>query len=172
VDDDGGDCLISVDCTDVPIQEPTVYWKGWFSHKFKGPGLRYEIALSLKKGHIVWIGGPYPCGEWADVKIFRDCLKHSLETNERVEADDGYIGEEPITCKTPGGFCSRSEGEKAKEARSRLRSRHETINSRCKVFEILHQEYRHSVFDHAFVFRAVAVLVQVAIENGEPLFDL
>jgi hypothetical protein len=158
----------------VRIQEPTIREKYWFSHKFHGPGLRYEIAVSLKKGHIVWISGPHPCGI-PDIEIFRHCLKHELEENERVEADDGYVGEDPETCRTPGGISGRSERIDplvGGEPRRRLRSRHETANKRCKDFRILRDEYRHNVYEHAFVFRAVAVLVQISLENREPLFKL
>ena len=154
----------------MPIEEPTTFWKGWYSHKLNGPGIRYEIGISLKKGHLVWVHGPFPCGEWPDVMIFRHCLKDFLDENERVEADDEYMGEEPVSCKMPGGFYSRSEDVGL--WRQRLRSRHETANSRLKNFDILCQRYRHGLEDHAFIFRAVAVLTQLAIESGEPLFDL
>jgi len=161
---------VSIDGVDFEIQEPTPRWKGWYNHKHNGPGLRYEVAVSLKRGDIVWVHGPFPCGMWPDVKIFKFGLKHWLDEGERVEADDGYIGQEPMACKTPGGFSSRVEGVCGE--RNRLRSRHETINKRLKDFEILKQRYRHERYDHAFVFRAVAILVQLAKQNGEPLFQL
>jgi len=140
------------------------------SHKFNGPGLRYEVALSLKYGHIVWLNDPYPCGAWPDIKIFRHCLRTFLEPNERVEADNGYIGDDPVVCKTPGGFHSRIE-RRGKE-RARIRARHETVNARLKSFRILADVFRHDIVDHAKIFRAVAVLVQLSIQNGEPLFSL
>ena len=56
--------------------------------------------------------------------------------------------------------------------RANVRARHETVNSRLKNFEILKQVYRHDLLDHADVFRSVAVLIQLAIENGEPLFQV
>jgi hypothetical protein len=158
--------------TDFLICEPSKPLRSpkWFSHKFKKAGLRYEIAVSLKGGHIVWINGPYECGTWPDIEIFRNSLKSFLEPGERVEADDGYIGEEPEFCKTPSGFSSRSECQD--KFRSRLRSRHETVNARIKNFGILQNRYRHELTKHSLVFRACAVLSQLAIENGEPLFEL
>lgn len=168
--DDGSDCLVSVDCTDFPIREPTFFSTQWFSHKFNGPGLRYEVALCIKTGFIVWVNGPFECGLWSDIKIFRNSLKTFLDHGERVEADDGYIGDEPEFCKTPGGFSSRSD--KQNQFRMRLRSRHETVNARLKNFGILQQTYRHDVIAHASVFRACAVLVQLSIESGEPLFQV
>ena len=43
---------------------------------------------------------------------------------------------------------------------------------RLKQWEILKQVYRHDITKHGYVLRAVAVVVQVAIENGEPLFQV
>ena len=67
--------------------------KLFYSHKFKGPGLRYEVALSIQTGDIVWINGPFPAGAWPDINIFRHGLKWMLkEAGERCEADKGYRG--------------------------------------------------------------------------------
>lgn len=41
---------VTVDGTDFRINEPTDFSTKWFSHKFKGPGLRYEVAISIKGG--------------------------------------------------------------------------------------------------------------------------
>jgi hypothetical protein len=61
---------VTVDGTDFRINEPTDFSTKWFSHKFKGPGLRYEVAIS-KRGDIIHIQGPYPCGKWPDIKNAR-----------------------------------------------------------------------------------------------------
>ena len=132
--------------------------------------MRYEIAVSLKRGDIVWVSGPYACGQWPDVKIFRFSLKTFLDPNERVEADDGYLGEQPMTCKCPGGLASKCDEEAS--LRNRLRARHETINARLKNFGVLKQVFRNPTEQHGMFFRAVAVLTQLMLENGEPLFGL
>ena len=62
-------CKITVDGTDFRIQEPIPFNPKWYSHKFKGPGLRYEVAICIKTGCIVWVIGPFPAGEWPDRKI-------------------------------------------------------------------------------------------------------
>ena len=36
--------VLSVDGTDCPIEEPRPFDKAWFSQKFKGPGVKYEVA--------------------------------------------------------------------------------------------------------------------------------
>jgi hypothetical protein len=57
-----GDTLVtgSVDGTDFEIFEPEPDDTKWFSHKFKGPGLRYEIVLSLEGCDILHANGPFP----------------------------------------------------------------------------------------------------------------
>lgn len=45
-----------VDGTDCTIREPTVFnKKRWYSHKFNGPGVRYEIGLSILSGSFIWV---------------------------------------------------------------------------------------------------------------------
>ena len=73
--DIGNGCLVSVDGTDFHI--PQHGWK-FYSHKFKKSGLRYEVALCIMTGDIVWINGPYEPGIWPDIKIFRDSLMSHL----------------------------------------------------------------------------------------------
>ena len=87
-EDTGEDCLVLVDCTDFQIAE---YGEPFYSYKFCRSGLRYEVALCIKTGDIVWVNGPYAPGEKNDLQIFRDCLMGHLNPNERVEADDGYV---------------------------------------------------------------------------------
>ena len=174
--DTGEDCLLSVDCTDCEICEPGPYVKRvnkkWYSFKYKGPGLRYEVALVIKTGLIAWVNGPFPCGSFPDHKIFKYCgLKDALDINERVKADGGYKSLDPQFCKTPYGYTSIAHPERKRMA-SRVRARHETINRRLKKFNILTTVYRHSKNDHMDAFHAVCVVVQVEMLNGEPLFQI
>ena len=69
-EDVGNDCLLSVDGTDCRIQKKG---RRWSSHKFaKKAGVRYEVGVAIKSGDICWINGPYPCGQFADITIFRE----------------------------------------------------------------------------------------------------
>ena len=163
------DTHLSVDCTDCRIQQ-----KGpaFASYKFKGKSaLRYEVALGILSGEIKWLNGPYPCKDWPDINIFRDGLMKELNLGERVEADDGYVGESPYVTKVPSAVLSRSS-EEADARQKRVQGRHETVNARLKSFQVLDQVYRHDPTQHGYVFRAVAVLVQLSIKNGDPLFGV
>ena len=46
-------CFISLDGTDFRILEPSPFDPKWYSHKFKGAGVRYEVGICLKTGWIV-----------------------------------------------------------------------------------------------------------------------
>ena len=92
-----------------------------------------------------------------------------LESGERVEADDGYIGEAPMYVKCPKKDLVSQEMKKNKQ---KVRCRQETVNKRFKQFEILRSTFRHDISLHGDIFRAITVLVQLQIEDGEKLFDV
>jgi len=159
------DCLLTVDGVDCRVPQ---HGPDFASHKFAmKSGVRYECAVDILKGHFSWLNGPFPCGKWPDITIFRHGLMHHLDPNERVEADDGYVGEHPRKVKCPAGFANPPENEAMQQ---RVRNRQETLNKRLKQWEILNVPYRHELSSHGTVFRAIAVITQVAITNGEPLF--
>jgi hypothetical protein len=63
-------------------------------------------------------------------------------------------------------------GKEAQHIAASVRARHETVNKRFKQFEILKRVFRHDVQHHQPVFGACAVITQMAIERGEPLYPL
>ena len=155
-----GSVNVSVDGTDFEIYELAPFWPGWFSHKFRGPGLCYEIGLSILSGSIVWVSGPFPCGQWTDIKIFRAGMLGSLDDGEKVVGDLGYRGE-------PDFVVTRRDYNE-----NLVRARHENVNRRFKQFVCLERVFRHDVRRHSSVFRAVAVITQLGMENGMPLFGV
>ncbi|KAL7523555.1 hypothetical protein ACHAWF_002737 [Thalassiosira exigua] len=157
----GNNCLLSVDGTDFLLAMS--YWSGFYSHKFKKCGLRYEVGLCILTGHICWWHGPFPCGKFNDDMIFNRALARDLEEGERVEVDMGYRNSFPVTKCPP--FVND-------EMSARVRMRHETVNRRFKNWNILKAAYRHDFQLHQEVFGAVACLTQLALENGEPLFSV
>jgi len=164
----GSACLMSVDGTDFMIQEQTPFWSGWWSHKFDGPGLRYEVALCIQTGWIVWINGPFAPGPWPDISIFRDGLKKLLFLGERVEADNGSRGD--FAVDAPEERCPNLLQHIAK---AWCRSRHETVNKRFKQFNVLKNCFRHDIEKHMICFQAIVVVTQIALtDGGEPLFDV
>ena len=156
-------CLISLDGTDCAIQEPISLNRRWFSHKLKRAGLRYEIGLSIFNGNLCWVNGPFPAGSFPDLKFFRNDLKRYLDDSEKVVADRGYNGDEKCVVELTS--------EESKLRLSRIRSRHETINKRFKIFFVLQHRFRHRRRKHSICFHAVANIVQLSLEN-HPLFQV
>ena len=105
--------------------------------------------LNVLTGDICWVSGPYVAGKWPDIKVFRDSLMSRLEKGERVEADDGYIGEYPQWVKCPKGLADLEETEFMQQ---RWRNHQETAYKRLKQFGMLKQRYRHGLRMHAEVF--------------------
>lgn len=154
---------VTVDGTDFKIRQPKEYNKKWYSHKFNGPGLRYEVGVCISTGHIVWIHGPFPCGTNPDITIFRKGMKQAVNRGEeKVEADKGYRGE-PLYISDALDF--RNEVEK--RAKQQARSRHEHINRYFKQFHCLKDTYRHHLDDHCKLFRSVAVITQISLQYNE-----
>lgn len=149
---------VSLDGTDFKIREPVPFSKKWFSHKFKGAGIRYEIGISIGGGEIVWASGGLPCGDWPDLKIARQLYIHYAK-NEITLADKGY--RDATYFKQPTSLHEK-----------RILARHETLNGRLKNFKILSSKYRHPLKKHPRVFHAVVNIVQVCLVNGESLFQL
>ena len=141
--------------------EPTEFDPKWWSNKFNGPGLRYEVGICIRSGDIVWTNGGLPCGEWPDLR--RNALIGFLQPQEKVVADRGY--NDPFYFDVPNG----DEGDWQKK---RILARHETVNRRIKQFCCLNQRFRHVLHLHPCFFHAVLNLTQLMIENGEPLYSV
>lgn len=152
---------MSLDGVDFRILEPVPFDPRWFSHKFRGPGLRYEVGLNIRNGNIVWAFGGYPCGEYVDLKLAREAFALAVDDDERAMADKAYS--DPLFI-TPN--IRNSNRHKL------IMSRHETVNKRLRQFLILKTEFRHDRRKHPMVFRAVANLTQLMMQNGEPLFNV
>ena len=162
----GSICLVTLDGTDCPIQEPSNFNKAWWSHKFNGPAVRYEVAVCIQTGWIVWVNGPYPAGEWPDARIARDILIYMLDRNEKVMADGTY-SDGNLFFVTPDGTNSPRQYMMKK-----CRARHETINGRIKKWRILSSPFRHRLKNHGSVFKAIANIEQLVIEHEVSAFHV
>ena len=136
----GSICLVSVDGTDFRILEPQPFSPEWYSHKFKGAGVRYEVAICLQTGDIVWVNGPFPCGSYSDRVIARDeGLEDALDDGEMYVGDGGYR-DGYVRAETPTGYNNQDQWMKGI-----ARARHETVNARFKLFGALRHVFRHRV---------------------------
>lgn len=163
----GSECLITVDGTDFRIQEPQPFSTDWYGHKFNGPGLRYEVGVCIQTAWIVWVAGPYPCGKYPDLSIFRRNLEKRLLVGEKVLADGGYQDAHGGTTETPNGL--RNFDQYMKQV---ARARHETINRRFKQFAVLNTTYRGDLTFHKYIMMAISNIVQIDIKYGSSPFDV
>lgn len=157
-------CAVSVDGTDFKVQEPFPFDRKWMTHKCQGAGLKCEVGISVFSGDIVWVCGPHR-GAKHDPTILREKLMHPPEEGEIVEADSGCVGEADWIRARDDCATVHERREK-----NRLHARHETCDRRFKCWGILKQEHRHDITKHELVFRSMAVLTQLGIDNGQCLF--
>lgn len=150
---DGTDCRV-YEVDGWPVR------KIWYSHKFAAAGVRYEVGVCIATGEIVWINGPFKCGTWPDINIYRLKAKKSLSAGEMVVADKGYRGDP--TVRTKYSAVSKTDQRAMKKALTR----HENVNADLKSFGVLSQQFRHPIHKHRTCFSAVAISVQLAYNRG------
>ena len=178
-DPNGGETrfIITVDGTHCEIEEPTLdsfaEQRKYYSHKFHSAGLDYEVALSIFESKCVWIAGPYPAGKH-DITIFRRRLKQKMINSRAVRgvqfrgiADRGYRGEADLL-----SIPNSQDSKEVRDFKGRAMARQETFNARLKNFNCLEDRFRHGIEKHAISFYACAVIVQLQMENGFPLFQV
>lgn len=164
-------CLISVDGTDCPVNEPWPWEKKWYSKKFNGPAVKYEVGVCIATGYIVWIKGPVVASV-NDSTLFKQHLAGLLAEDEGVEVDAGYKGHDAL--KAPIVAVSSV----ARKEKSVVRGRHENVNGRLKIFNMLNFPFRHlnprdgMMKKHGLCFDAIAVVTQIKFEAREVLYGV
>ncbi len=169
--DVGNGCLMTINGTNYRILQKGAARKGNAFGSFKYAGksaLRYKLGVDILARNLIWVSGPYPAGKYTGIAIFNSVLANYLKPGERVEADNGYVGR-PDKIKCPNNDCNPAEN---RVMQGIARSRHETLNGWLKVWGILGNVYRHDIRDHGTVFYVCAVITQLAVANGEPLFEV
>ena len=137
----------------------------YFSHKFRQAGLAYEVALDLYKSQVAWINGPFPASVKDDV-IFKSALMGKLPYGKKVIADHGYKGLEDYISRH-----SSLDSDAVRCFKKQALARQESFNKRLKDFGILSSRFRHGEAKFKIAFQMCVVLVQCAMDCGEPLFD-
>jgi hypothetical protein len=164
--------FVSVDGTNFMIYEQTPFDRRWWSHKFNGPAVRYEIAVAIYNISIVHINGPFACGANPDSGIFERKLHHILAAFERCISDKGYRAhKDKCTFIEKDGRVNGKDSSFMRKLIACITARRETVNKRFKQWGIISQCYRHNLKKHQHAFRAVAGMTQIALKTDEPLFD-
>jgi hypothetical protein len=174
-------CFLSVDGIDCPVLEPYPFDGKWYSHKFNGPAVKYELGVCINTGHICWMKGPFRGGK-GDSTIFKEGLSTILPLGEGVEVDSGYQGN--LRSKLP----LMANNSRERREKSVVRGRHENVNGRLKTFNVLDCHFRHlnpginvvgndertkkMLEKHKLCFFSVAVITQLKFEAGEKIYDV
>ena len=155
----------------------------WYSHKFNGPGVAFEVVSDPVDGQIRWINGPVPAsthditilrgGQKRDKKNWeRSALYFHVPNNVKLVGDSAYGGQ-------PDKVTITRDAHKpaTKVLFARMKSMMETCFTRLKFFTCVIGPFRHgnSTTDKLnkvkLAFEAAAVLVQFDCKNGRPLFE-
>ncbi len=140
------------------------YW----SHKFNGAGLAYELVVSIHTQQLLSINGPFPATT-DNLTIYRKSTKAKVPEERLLLGDRFYRGEDNVT------IINTNDDDHIVYYKRRALSRHETFNQRLKKFRILRDPFRckkHVLARHKDAFEACCVLTQYAIELDQPLFDI
>jgi len=98
-------------------------------------------------------------------------LLDKIPDGKRIIVDGGYPGD----IEKLSGY-NQFDSKELKAFKARAKSRHETFNSRMKIFHVLKHKFEHDKGTFPICMTAVAVLVQYMIEDTKPesatpLFD-
>ena len=163
-------CFMSSDCVDCPVFESWPFSKRMFSKKFNGPGVKYDVGVCIKTGYIVWINGPFVASA-SESTIFKDGLGEHICEDEKVEVDSGPKGDHRLVQPHVG------KDSKERKQKSVVRGRQEGVNGRMKVYSVLTNHFHHMkdgrenmMNAHGLCFNAIAVITQLKISTGEPIF--
>ena len=166
--------IVSVDGVHCPIWEPR--WEPstkWYSKKFNGPGLVYELGIAIHHNNLVWVNGPFPAGK-NDWSIFsmENGLMAKIPQGKKAVGDGGYTyNPSKISIRN-----SAFDTDEVNEFKERVKARHETFNARLKAFEILSKKFKITgpkrMVRHKSVFESCCVIAQYEMESGRPLFKV
>ena len=164
--------LLTGDCTDCKIDEPSPWNTKWKSHKFCGPGLQYIVALAIHSNNICFSAGPFPATR-NESRTYKEELLPLLPATEPIEVDSGPGGD--LRLMGPAAGSSRIIRKK----KSVIRGRQETIFNRMKQYNVLETYFHHRATNeedmmekHRICFDACLVMTQLKFMTGvDTLFD-
>jgi hypothetical protein len=181
--DDGLVFFMTVDGTHCPIREPRPFSTIWSSHKLGGgPGLNYEIGLSIYKAKLIWIHGPTPPGLHNDLDVAKEKLIPAMrQFNEiRPQVNRRILGDGIYAAKAVADIFSvknEFDPREIEEFKDRAMARHEFFNNHLKKWSILSTMFRHDrkgdfLLYHRQCFHCVAAICCYQFDNGSySLFD-
>ena len=162
----------------------------WYSHKFNGPGVAFEVVNDPIDGHFRWINGPKESSQhdltilrggtkgkkkkWDKSSLYFQMTALQEEYNLKLVGDSAYEGQADVVTTTKDAHKPAT-----KKLFARMKSMQETCFKRLKDFKVLRESFRHGKKGTADKleaiqrsFEATAVLLQYDFEDGHPLFEV
>jgi len=145
----------------------------WYSHKFHGPGVSFEVVCDSVSGRILWINGPKPASindcvflrggskDQPESTWDKSALYFHIPTWVKLVGDSAYDYQRDKVTPT---LDSHAPG--TKKLFARMESMQETCFKRFKDFKVLREAFRHGSGTEdklrkiKIAFESVAVLVE------------
>ena len=156
--------FVTLDGTDFPCNEAHPFDQSLFSYKLNAAGIRYDVAINIVTGDIVYWSGGDGAGVYNDLEIARNGVVHLLDSGERILADKGY--------KDDRYFIYPSDLRGDNCMIKKITGRHENINARLKVWGFLRNRFRHDIPTHNRMFGATIEIEQFKLKNGNRLQNI
>jgi len=138
-----------------------------YSHKFNGPALAYELALSIYSNEFVWMCGPVKPST-SDLAIYKSGLKSQIPANKKIVCDGGYRDKKDPRLATPNSH----DPPDLLTLKAWCRMRQEQFNQHIKGFGCMKQNFCHSMERHRDCFEAICVTCVYEMELVNPMFDV
>ena len=162
----------------------------WFSHKFNGPGVSFEVVNDPIDGNFRWINGPKESSQhdltilrggrkgktkkWDKSSLYFQMKALQEKYNVKLVGDSAYEGQADVVTTTKDAHKPAT-----KKLFARMKSMQETCFKRLKDFKVLRESFRHGKKGTADKleaiqrsFEATAVLLQYDFEDGYRLFEV
>lgn len=107
----------------------------------------------------MWAHGPFPCGSYTVLRIFRMGLRRQLLPGEKVIAAQGHSDVQFSRSQVTNGIANFGF----------IRSRHKATNKRLEQFKVLSNRFRYKLDLDSNCLFAITNLVQLCIEDEEPV---
>jgi hypothetical protein len=135
------------------------YNREQYSHKFKHGGLKYEIAIDIFTGRVVWISGPHRGGLHNKTIFVEMGLREKIQLGKKFVTDRVYGAiahpEDHLKLSLPNPL----DDKETNNFKARVRARHETFNGQLKFYNSLLDTFHHRWASHVHVFEAICVTV-------------
>ena len=140
-----------------------------YSHKFNGPGLAYELAMSIFEPKLVWLKGPMKPGEVGnDLAVYKSEIKQKIPAAKKIVVDSVYKDKKDPRLARKNAH----DPEDLRRFKARASARQEAFHSRIKRFACLQNPFRHSMDRHGTCFVAICVICQYEMDLVTPAFDV